>query len=101
MPATYRECKPDGHDSGKVMKNERLRKLLTDLNEELHSTRDLDRETRELLRQLNDEIDEIAGSDSDSAIDRAKELESRFAASHPVAERIARELVDALGKMGI
>ncbi len=83
------------------MKNERLRKLLTDLNEELHSTRDLDRETRELLRQLNDEIDEIAGSDSDSAIDRAKELESRFAASHPVAERIARELVDALGKMGI
>lgn len=83
------------------MKNQRLRKLLADLDAELRSARDIDRETRELLRQLNEEIDEITGDDGDTAMDRAKELESRFAANHPVAERIARELVDALGKMGI
>lgn len=75
-----------------------MRKLLAELNKELHSANDFDPETRELLRQLNDDLDEIAG---DSAIDKAKELESKFAAKHPVAERIARELVDAIGKMGI
>jgi hypothetical protein len=78
-----------------------MRKLLAELNKELHSASDFDPETRELLRQLNEDLDEIAGDVGDTALDRAKELESRFAAKHPVAERIARELVDAIGKMGI
>jgi len=81
--------------------NKRMRDLLAELNKELHSARDFDPETRELLRQLNEDLDEITGDVGDTAIDRAKELESRFAAKHPVAERIARELVDAIGKMGI
>ena len=83
------------------MNNKRMRKLLAELNKELHSAGDFDPETRELLRQLNDDLDEIAGNVGDTTLDRAKELESRFAAKHPVAERIARELVDAIGKMGI
>ena len=83
------------------MNNKRMRDLLAELNKELHSASDFDPETRELLRQLNEDLDEITGDVGDTAIDRAKELESRFAAKHPVAERIARELVDAIGKMGI
>ena len=83
------------------MNNKRMRKLLAELNKELHSASDFDPETRELLRQLNEDLDEIAGDLGDTTLDRAKELESRFAAKHPVAERIARELVDAIGKMGI
>ncbi len=83
------------------MNNKRIRKLLAELNKELHSASDFDPETRELLRQLNEDLDEIAGDLGDTTLDRAKELESRFAAKHPVAERIARELVDAIGKMGI
>ena len=83
------------------MNNRRMRKLLEELNKELHSASGFDPETRELLRQLNEDLDEIAGDVGDTALDRAKELESRFAANHPVAERIARELVDAIGKMGI
>ncbi|MGR9093256.1 MAG: DUF4404 family protein [Gammaproteobacteria bacterium] len=78
-----------------------MRRLLAELNKELHSASDFDPETRELLRQLNEDLDEIAGDVGDTTLDRAKELESRFAAKHPVAERIARELVDAIGKMGI
>ena len=74
---------------------------MAELNRELHKAGDFDPETREALRQLNEDIDAVAGDVRDSAIDRAKLLESRFAASHPVAERIARELADVLAKLGI
>lgn len=83
------------------MSSKRLRNLLAELNKELHKPGDFDPETRALLRELNEEIDRVAGTFSESALDRAKQLESRFAASHPVAERLARELADILGKMGV
>lgn len=74
---------------------------MTELNRELHEAGDVDAETRELLNQLNDDIDRLTGETQSSAVDRAKHLESRFAANHPVAERIAREFADLLAKMGI
>ena len=77
------------------MKSERARQLIAELNKELNKADSLDPETRELLRRLNEDVDAA------SALDRAKRLESQFAASHPVVERIARELVDTLTKMGI
>lgn len=83
-----------------MVSSERIRDLLTELNKELQATGDIDAETRELLSKLNDDLDEIAGSGA-SAGGRAKELESRFAATHPVAERITREIADILTKMGI
>ena len=83
------------------MSKERINELLTELNRELHSADDVDPETRELLARLNEDVERLAGDSQSSAIDRAKHLESRFAADHPVAERIARELADILAKMGI
>ena len=83
------------------MSSERMRELLAELNKELHETGEVDPETRALLLELNEEIDRVAGDYSDSALDRAKKLESRFAANHPVAERLARELADIIGKMGV
>jgi len=83
------------------LSSERIRNLLTELNRELQTTGDIDAETRELLARLNDDLDELTGDDGNSASDRAKELESRFAAKHPVAERITREIADILSKMGI
>ena len=83
------------------MSSERIRELLHELNEELRTTGDIDAETLELLSKLNEDLDEIAVDSGASAGDRAKELESRFAASHPVAERITREIADILSKMGI
>ena len=82
------------------MSKERLNELLIELNRELDETGELDAETRELLAQLNEDIERLTG-DSQSAMDRAKNIESRFAADHPVVERIARELADILAKMGI
>ena len=60
-----------------------------------------DDETRELLSKLNEDLDEIAAGSQDTLSDSARELESRFAATHPVAERITREIADLLAKMGI
>lgn len=83
------------------MSKERLSELLTELSGELQHAGDVDDETRELLSALHDDIDRLTGGDPSSAVDRAKQLESRFAANHPVAERIAREFADLLAKMGI
>ena len=83
------------------MSKERLRELLTELSTELNEAKDVDDETRELLGQLHDDLDRLTGEDHASAVDRAKSLESRFAANHPIAERIAREFADLLAKMGI
>jgi hypothetical protein len=79
----------------------RLRELLAELSAELNEASDVDADTRELLEQLHDDIDRLTGDEHASAVDRAKSLESQFAAKHPVAERIAREFADLLAKMGI
>ena len=83
------------------MSKKRLRELLAELSAELNEASDVDADTRELLEQLHDDIDRLTGDEHASAVDRAKSLESQFAAKHPVAERIAREFADLLAKMGI
>jgi hypothetical protein len=83
------------------LSSERIRTLLVELDKELKSTGEIDAETRELLYKLNDDLDEIAAGSQDTLSDSARELESRFAATHPVAERITREIADLLAKMGI
>lgn len=77
------------------MKSERIQQLISELNKELRAGESLDPDTRELLRQLNEDVETAP------ALDRAKQLESQFAAKHPVAARIARELADTIAKMGI
>ncbi len=83
------------------MSGERIRELLAELSKELQATPNFDPEMRKLLEQLDTELHTVTPDAPASALDRAKQLESRFAAEHPVAERIARELVDLLAKMGI
>ena len=82
------------------MSNQRLAELLAELNRELEDSSELDAETRALLEKLDDDIDRLTGDD-ESPLERAQQLESRFAAEHPVAARIAGELADVLAKMGI
>ena len=83
------------------MTSERIRSLLVELDKELKSTGEIDEKTRKLLSKLNDDLDEIAPGSQDTLSDSARELESRFAATHPIAERITREIADLLAKMGI
>lgn len=84
------------------MKN--IRAFLAQLSRELQRAEDVDIEAREILQDLHRDVEQLEESDStqiQSVLDRVKALESRFAATHPVLERTARELADAIAKMGI
>ena len=84
------------------MKN--IRAFLAQLSKELRRAEDVDIEAREILQELHRDVEQLEESDStqiQSVLDRVKALESRFAATHPILERTARELADAIAKMGI
>ena len=80
------------------MGDERTRELLAELRQELKAAGELDPTVRQLLKEINSDLDE---GDHHSTLEKAKELEAKFAARHPVAERVARVVIDSLGKMGI
>jgi hypothetical protein len=84
------------------MSNERIKKLLAQLREELEST-DVDDDLQKLMGELDDEIHGVIENDADvnALVDRAKEMEAEFATKHPAAERFMREVIDALVRMGI
>lgn len=86
------------------MKKSNLQELLEQLWSELRRAEDVDLHARQEMEALHRDVGrlEVAEpSDVASLRDRARELESRFAARHPTLERIARDLADTLGKMGV
>ena len=81
-----------------------IRAFLAQLGKELQHGKDVDDEAHQILENLNsdaDRLEESGGADVESMLNRVKELESKFAANHPVLEQTARELADALAKMGL
>lgn len=86
------------------MKMENIRAVLAQLSKELQRAEDVDIEAREILKALHADVAQLEDSDSKVLAqlhDRIKALESKFAATHPLLERLARELADAIAKMGI
>jgi Domain of unknown function (DUF4404) len=84
------------------MKN--IRAILAQLHKELQRAEDVDIEAREMLQHLHHDVAGLEQADSadvESLLDRVKALESKFAANHPVLEQMARELADAIAKMGV
>ena len=85
------------------MSSERVRELLKQLRRELDTT-DVDPETLSLVRELDGDIQELLDSTEnpvDVLMQRAKAVEVRFAVNHRVAERILREIVETLARMGV
>ncbi|MGI9236879.1 MAG: DUF4404 family protein [Woeseiaceae bacterium] len=87
------------------MSNKQIRELLAKLQDEIQKT-ELDEDTRSLVRELDSDIDDLldpAGHrvESESVLEKARELETNFAAEHPTIERFMREVVDVLVRMGI
>jgi hypothetical protein len=83
---------------------ERIKLLLTELQAELAQADEVDPGTLEMVRKLDADIDQFidtAESQNSPVLDDAIALEARFAANHPVAERLLRELIDSLGRIGI
>lgn len=85
------------------MGQDRVKLLLKELNQELASADNLDEDTLELARQLERDMEQLIERSEPVAaeLENAIALEARFAATHPVAERILRELIAVLGRMGI
>lgn len=86
------------------MSNEKIRTLINQLHDELTST-ELDSSTQQLLKEFSAateaQFETELRTDDESLVDTAKELETLFAVEHPVAERVMREIIEALAKMGI
>ena len=85
------------------MSNQRVRELLKELRKEL-DTADVDAETLVLLRELDAGIQAVldsSGNPVDAMVNRAKALEVKFSVNHRVAEKILREIIDTLAKIGI
>ena len=79
-------------------------KFLAKLGKELHLGEKDDTESRQILDELHkdaDRIEESGGEHVEPMLDRIKQLEAKFASEHPALEHAARELADALAKMGI
>jgi hypothetical protein len=89
------------------MKNERLQSLIGTLHKELKAADSVDADSRALLRQLIQDIKDLADGDGTS-VDRvestAGQLESvalKFESEHPKLSMTLGEIMDALGKLGI
>jgi hypothetical protein len=85
------------------MSAERVRELLKQLRAELDRA-DVDAETLASMRELDRDIRhtlDASGSSADALTDRAKAMEVEFAVKHRVAERILREIVETLAKIGV
>jgi hypothetical protein len=89
------------------MKTNQIKDTLRRLHADLDARNIVDPELRELLARLDADIRklldprDVSVSDSTSLVERLESLEAEFATEHPAIERFARELIDALGKMGI
>lgn len=81
-----------------------IKSLAKELQAVLSHTDDIDKETMLLVKKLDKDIDsfiEDKENVNSPLLEDAIALEARFAASHPVTERIFRELIETLGRMGI
>ena len=87
------------------MSNKEIRQLLAKLRNEIQKT-ELDADTQSLVRELDSDIHDLIDSntgdeDSESILKRARLLESDFATNPPTAERVMREVIETLARMGI
>ena len=86
------------------MSQQKVRLLLSELQLELARTEDVDEDTLALIRKLDQDIEELIESSeqrNSPVLDDAIALEARFAANHPVAEKLLREVIDSLARIGI
>ncbi|MCH2355613.1 MAG: DUF4404 family protein [Pseudomonadales bacterium] len=87
------------------MSEQRIKELLEELRGELQRTDGVDEallaSVRTLESNIGDLVDPAVDSDENTVLDDAIALEAVFAASHPVAEKIIRELINSLSRIGI
>lgn len=87
------------------MSEQRIKALLEELLLELQQTDGVEETlvttVRELEADIGDLVNPAIDSGENTVLDDAIALEASFAASHPVAEKIIRELINSLSRIGI
>lgn len=87
------------------MSEQRVKESMKELMSELDSTENVDQATTEAAKRLESDIHDLVNPEVDSSentvMDDAISLEASFAANHPVAEKIVRELINTLSRIGI
>jgi hypothetical protein len=91
------------------MSVDNIRRLLAELHTELHSElgdSELDSETRAMMTRLDTDVQglleqEQEDGDPSQIAEQAGLLEARFAAEHPMAEKVMREIINTLARIGI
>ena len=89
------------------MTDNKLSTLLEQLHTELDSTEAVDEKGRELLRDLNADIQELlkrsdgAEADDDSLLERWQEYIDHFEVTHPTLTAALSHLMTALNNAGI
>lgn len=87
------------------MSESRIKELMGELLTELQETQGVDTETLLKAKQLESDIQQFVDPDIDTSentiLDDAIALEASFAATHPVAEKTIRELINTLSRIGI
>ena len=84
-----------------------IKNTLRQLHEALEETDSPDDDLKALLKQVDEDIHELLGnperadSHGDLLKEQIDEITAAFAARYPQTERLFREIVAALGRMGI
>ncbi|MFT4711986.1 MAG: putative transcriptional regulator [Candidatus Azotimanducaceae bacterium] len=87
------------------MSQNTIKDLLDKLKSEIETT-EVDSESRKILFRLESDIQIWLNETSEkrmstTMMETAEMLETEFASEHPTAERLVREIIDALARMGI
>lgn len=87
------------------MNEEKVKQLLEELLKEIAQDDNPDEELLGSVQQLQTDIDALLNPDVDSSdntvMDDLIALEAQFASNYPMAEKILRELVNSLSRIGI
>ena len=87
------------------MSEQRIKELMSELVTELEKADSINEETVSVAKTLESNIQDLVNPAVDTTentvLDDAIALEASFAASHPVAEKVIRELINSLSRIGI
>ncbi len=89
------------------MNNETVRELLEQLHRELNQTETVDEHQRELLRTLENDIQELLGREQNQPHhyhglgERLSEAVAQLEASHPQVTLLMRRAIDSLAYLGV
>lgn len=89
------------------MAEKKLTQLLEQLHQELAGTQAVDEKGRDLLRALNDDIQNLlerseeADSDDNSLLERLQDTIDHFEITHPTLTSALAQLLTALNNVGI